>query len=274
MRTGSRAKSLRPSRRLSATRFTAQLEEQLRDLPATYQSSDLHHRLRSFGYTAFKFLSALDRGRLTPLGLRRLQEYQRKFDRDLPEPPTGVITYTVGSPIGGPATGKMSNAQWLQAMAKHDNDDRDFGSEVGGARELAQQLKARTAEDPLRFAGLAMQLTPETNEAYSGAILVGLRRSIDSRGSAARRLRRDPTCHEPRPTMTVTAGLAGPSGTSMTRHLWTSSRWSSTGRCTLLTLSTTRPYSYAKTITNPDVTCSRTATTPHEEAWQSRSATS
>jgi hypothetical protein len=107
------------------------------------------------------------------LGLRRLQEYQRKFDRDLPEPPTGIITYTVGSPIGGPATGKMSNAQWLQAMAKHDTDDRDFGSEVGGARELAQQLKARTAEDPLRFAGLAMQLTPETNEAYPGAILRG-----------------------------------------------------------------------------------------------------
>ncbi|WP_220181959.1 hypothetical protein [Rhodococcus sp. AG1013] len=150
-----------------------QLEEHLRDLPATYQSSDLHHRLRSFGYTAFKFLSALDRGRLSPLGLRRLQEYQRKFDRDLPEPPTGIITYTVGSPIGGPVTGKMSNAQWLQAMAKHDNDDRDFGSEVGGARELAQQLKARTAEDPLRFAGLAMQLTPEINAAYPAAILWG-----------------------------------------------------------------------------------------------------
>ena len=57
-----------------------QLEEQLRDLPATYQSSDLQYRLRSFGYTAFKFLSALDRTRLTPLGLRRLQEYRRKFD--------------------------------------------------------------------------------------------------------------------------------------------------------------------------------------------------
>ena len=150
-----------------------QLEEQLRDLPATYQSSDLHHTLRWFGYTAFTFLSALDRRRLSPLGHRRLQEYQRKFNRDLPEPPTGITTYMVGSPIGGPATGKMSNAQWLQAMAKHDNDDRDLGSEVGGARELAHQLKARTAEDPLRFAGLAMQLTPETNDAYPAAILWG-----------------------------------------------------------------------------------------------------
>ena len=150
-----------------------QLEEQFRDLRATYQSPDLHHRLRSFGYTAFKFLSALDHGRLSPLGLRRLQEYRRKFDSDVPESPTGIISYTVGSPIGGPATGKMSNAQWLKAMAKHDSDDRDFGSEVGGARELAEQLKGRTAEDPLRFAGLAMKLTSETNEAYPGAILRG-----------------------------------------------------------------------------------------------------
>ncbi|MBA4025712.1 MAG: hypothetical protein C0482_25460 [Gordonia sp.] len=150
-----------------------QLEERFRDLPALYQSPDLRHRLRSFGYTAFKFLSALDRRRLSPWGLRRLQEYQRKFDCDLPEPPTGITTYTVGSPIGGPATGKMSNAQWLQAMAKHDNDDRDFGSEIGGARELAQQLEARTADDPLRFAGLAMQLTAETNAAYPAAILRG-----------------------------------------------------------------------------------------------------
>ncbi|AWB92153.1 hypothetical protein C3E78_08045 [Aeromicrobium chenweiae] len=150
-----------------------QLEAQFRDLPATYKSPDPRHRLRSFGHTAFKFLSALDRQRLTPVGIRRLQEYQRKFDSDVPESPTGIITYTVGSPIGTPATQKMSNAQWLKAMAKHDSDDRDFGSEVGGARELAEQLKARTTEDPLRFAGLAMQLTSATNEAYPGAILRG-----------------------------------------------------------------------------------------------------
>lgn len=149
------------------------LEEELRDLPAAFQPLDLHSRLRSFGYYAFKFLSALDFKRLTPLGRRRLQEYQRKFNRDLPEPPTGVISYTVGSPIGGAATGKMSNAQWLQAIAKHNSDDRDPGSEVGGARELAHQLKERTAEDPLRFAGLAVQLSSQTNEAYPSAILWG-----------------------------------------------------------------------------------------------------
>jgi hypothetical protein len=150
-----------------------QLEEKFRDLPATYKSSDLRYRLQSFGYTAFKFLSALDSARLTPAGVRRLREYQRKFGRELPGPPTGIITYTVGSPIGGPATTKMSNAQWLRAMAKHHSDDRDFASELGGARELAHQLQARVAEDPLRFAGLAMKFTPEISPAYPGAVLMG-----------------------------------------------------------------------------------------------------
>lgn len=150
-----------------------QFEEQFRDLQATYRSQNLHFRLRWYGYTAFLFLSALDFKRLTPLGVRRLQEYQRKFKRDSPEPPTGIMTYTVRSPIGSPATGKMSNPQWLRAMAKHDNNERDLGSDVGGARELAEQLKARATEDPHRFAGLAMQLTPETNDAYPSAILRG-----------------------------------------------------------------------------------------------------
>lgn len=158
-----------------------QLEEKFRDLPATYKSSDLHCRLQRFGYTAFTFLSALDPARLTPLGYRRLQEYQRKFGQELPNPPTGIISYTVGSPIDAPATGKMSNAQWLRAMAKYNNDDHDIGSEVGGARELAQQLQARTAEDPARFAGLAMQFTPETNPAYSSAILCGFGQASDQK---------------------------------------------------------------------------------------------
>lgn len=150
------------------------LEEQFRDLRNNYQAVDLRRRLWSFGYTAFKFLSALDRTRLTSPGRRRLQEYQRKFGCDAPAAPTGVSAYTVRSPIGGAATGKMSNAQWLQAMGKHANDDRDFGSGIGGASELAEQLKNRTAEDPLRFAGLARHLTPAMHHSYASAILRGL----------------------------------------------------------------------------------------------------
>jgi hypothetical protein len=145
----------------------AQLEGELRDLRNPYEHG------RSFGYTAFKFLSALDPARLSPIGLRRLAEYRRKFGVEVPPPPTGVTSYTVVSPISFAATGKMSNKQWLRAMARHDSDDRDWSSPVGGARELSQTLRERTAEDPLRFAGLAMQMTATTNEAYPSAILWG-----------------------------------------------------------------------------------------------------
>ena len=144
-----------------------QLEDDLRDFRDPYEHG------RSFGYTAFKFLSALDRDRLSSMGKRRLAEYQRKFGVEVPPPPTGIISYTVGSPINAAATGKMSNRQWLRAMAKHDNDDRDWGSSAGGARELSQMLQRRTAEDPLRFAGLAMHMTATTHEAYPSAILWG-----------------------------------------------------------------------------------------------------
>lgn len=145
----------------------ARLEDELRDLRNPYE------RFSSFGYTAFKFLSALDHNRLSSLGKRRLAEYQRKFGLKAPPPPTGIISYTVGSPIDDAATARMSNKQWLRAITKHDND-RDRGSSVGGAHELSQTLKNRTAEDPQRFADLAMQMTPTTNPAYPSAILWGL----------------------------------------------------------------------------------------------------
>lgn len=145
----------------------ALLEKELRDLRVP------HEHGRSFGYTAFKFLSALDYDRLSPTGSRRLAEYQRKFGFEVPPPPTGIITYTVGSPINADATGKMSNKQWLRAIAKHDSDDRRWEGSLGGAHELSQMLEARTAEDPLRFADLAMQMTARTNTAYPCAILRG-----------------------------------------------------------------------------------------------------
>lgn len=145
----------------------ALLEDELRDLRVPYEHG------RSFGYTAFKFLSALDHERLSPTGSRRLAEYQRKFGVKVPPPPTGITTYIVGSPINADAIGKMSNKQWLRAMAKHDNDDRDWDGSLGGARELSQMLRACTAEDPLRFAGLGLQLTATTNAAYPSAILWG-----------------------------------------------------------------------------------------------------
>lgn len=145
----------------------ARLEAELRDFRNPYETS------HSFGYTAFKFLSALDGKRLSPTGTRRLAEYRRKFGIDVPPPPTGVIGYTVRSPIAAPAAAKMTNKQWLRAFAKHDNDDRGWDGSIGGASELSHVLKVNTTEDPSRFAGVALQMTARTNPAYPSAILWG-----------------------------------------------------------------------------------------------------
>ena len=147
------------------------LEDLLRDFRNPYE-----HGV-SFGHTAFKFLSALDRERLTDTGRRRLAEYQRKFGEASPHPPTGIISYTVGPPIDATAAGKMTDKQWLRAMTKHDQDNHDYRREhdpsLGGALELSYVLKERTANDPLRFAGLALNMTAETNPAYPSAVLWG-----------------------------------------------------------------------------------------------------
>jgi hypothetical protein len=66
----------------------ARLETELRDLRNPSEHGP------SFGYTAFKFLSALVPERLSELGTRRLAEYRRKFDCERPPPPTGIISYT------------------------------------------------------------------------------------------------------------------------------------------------------------------------------------
>lgn len=142
------------------------LEEAVRDLRNPYEQR------RNFGYTAFSFLSALDERRLSAIGTRRLGEYRRKFGKDSPAAPRGIEMTEVVSPISRGATQKMSDDQWLRAMAKHNNDDDDWHN-VGGARELSHALKERVKEDPARFAHLALRITDDTNPTYAGAILWG-----------------------------------------------------------------------------------------------------
>lgn len=124
------------------------------------------------GRTAFKFLSALDCGRLSPLGIQRLAEYKRKFSSEVLALPTCVTGGVVGPPISSKAAAKMSDQQWLQAMQKY-HDEQDVFSLEGGAYELSMLLKQSVIEDPLRFAGLAMKMTLELNFVFPSAILWG-----------------------------------------------------------------------------------------------------
>lgn len=143
------------------------LENHFIDLRNSYEQRS------NFGWTAFNFLSALDKGRLRPKGVRRLQEYQRKFDRDSPAAPRGIEGGMITSPIEAGAATKMTDAQWLNAMAKYDKGDHDWTSLKGGASELANQLRVQVASNPDRFARLALLMTADLNPAYGDAVLMG-----------------------------------------------------------------------------------------------------
>jgi hypothetical protein len=130
------------------------------------------------GYAQFTLLAAIDRGRLSPLGRRRLQEWQRKFGADDVPEPEGIVGGMVGSPIPDEATKKMKDWQWLRAMARysdHDGSRREFLK--GGARELANVMEQRVAEDPVRFARLACEFPDDANIAYFEAVLRGVEKS-------------------------------------------------------------------------------------------------
>ena len=157
------------------------LECKLRDLHNPYEREAYRESYKNKqqreckplpGCTAFKFLSALDRGRLSPLGIRRLAEYERKFSSEVLSPPTGITGGVVGPPVRLEAAAKMSDQQWFLAMKKYHKERDSFGS-VGGADELSMLLKQFTVDDPLRFAGLAIKMTPKMNPVYPDAILWG-----------------------------------------------------------------------------------------------------
>lgn len=144
-----------------------QLEDLFRDLRNEYEWR------QSRGRSAFTFLSALDEPRLTSEGRRRLGEYRRKFEEEAPAKPRGITGGFIGSPIASHAAQKMTDNQWLGAMAKHDSDKTDWNSFTGGARELSHVLEEQVAADPARFARLSLRLTTEFNPAYTDALLMG-----------------------------------------------------------------------------------------------------
>jgi len=144
------------------------LEDLFRDIRKPYES------LSDSGHTAFAFLSALDRDRLTDRGKRRLKELQRKFREDAPPAPLGIRGGTVVSPIGDVASTKMTDDQWLGAMARYDKDEHDWETFKGGARELSHQFRARFEADPDRFSKLALRMTSDLHPAYGEAALIGM----------------------------------------------------------------------------------------------------
>jgi hypothetical protein len=125
------------------------------------------------GRSTWTFLTALSEERLTEAGHRRLQELTRIFGAR-PPPPMGIRVGAIGPPIPQSRATKMTDGQWLRAVAKHSGDEGSRSLWTGGARQQAQVLREVTQADPQRFAALALQFSETTHPAYADAVLDGL----------------------------------------------------------------------------------------------------
>ncbi len=159
------------SRFMSDERFAA-----IETVAASYEPEWESGHAPSRGHSSFVLLSGLDESRLSETGRRRLGEHRRKFEREQPEQPVGIVGGFVGPPIPEQRAEHMTDEQWLRAMRKYASDEGDRRSFdlVGGAYQQSHVLKAATEREPDRFARLALILDASYNRHYLEAILMGL----------------------------------------------------------------------------------------------------
>jgi tetratricopeptide (TPR) repeat protein len=152
-----------------------QLEEALISYETPWERSAPGHKSR--GRSRFVMLTGLPEEFLSKRAAGELLELRRKFERDEPSPPRGIIGGFVGSPIPSAATKKMSDEQWVRAIERY-SGEREWhtvGDTLrGGAEELAHELEQRAKEDPRRFATLSEELPDHVNTVYFDAILRGV----------------------------------------------------------------------------------------------------
>lgn len=130
------------------------------------------------GYKQWCILHKIGSRNLSSNGKRRLQELNRKFGHSTPEEVQKIEMEWVQSPIKAEQTEKMSDAHWLGAIEKYDDEgfrSRDNGRLVGGVRELSNNLEAAAKNDPNRFMTLYWKIPNGIHLAYISGLLRGWR---------------------------------------------------------------------------------------------------
>jgi len=162
----------------------AALEKVLVDLKDEWESRNPGWR----GLRQLQLLTAMDQTRLGAAGRAKLAELKAKFPEVTHEPPEAMKVISVGSPIPDEAQERMSDDQWLIAMAKYAGielrRDRDFKAS-GGERELARSLESRTKADPKRFVALGARMPTTLPGVYFDALLMGVASTSPPGGSDA-----------------------------------------------------------------------------------------
>jgi len=151
------------------------LEAVILDYASPYERTRAGYK--RVGRARFALLSAIPADLRSALVNRHFADLERKFGEPEGEP-QGVVGGTVGSPIEKAATERMSDDQWLRAIAKYRSEDRmhDSGDPLaGGALQLARVLGERAKEEPERFARLGLRLPADANPLYLAHTLDALK---------------------------------------------------------------------------------------------------
>jgi hypothetical protein len=155
------------------------LETALLGFTTPYEQSAAGHKGR--GEAEFQLLSGLGEAHMSAAAKKRLQELRRKFQTETPAAPLGIIGGFVGSPISLESAQRMTDEDWLNAIAKHTErwEDKRSMDLVGGASELASVLQSVAQKQPERFAALGLQFGQATLETYIEHLLIGLAQPED-----------------------------------------------------------------------------------------------
>ncbi|MFD4998550.1 hypothetical protein [Streptomyces buecherae] len=150
-------------------------DEKLRQLEEAVTYLRLPPKEEFSPWDEFSLLSALPEQRLSEQAARRLGELRRRHGgARQPEEPTGITAGIIGPPIVEEAAQQMSDAQWLRAMRKHNEDRTNWETFTGGAREQSNVLESQTVRQPERFARLALNFDRNIHPAYGTSLLLGL----------------------------------------------------------------------------------------------------
>ena len=127
------------------------------------------------GHAQFSFLSAIPAELRSARGNLRFAELERKFGEPEGEP-VSIKASFVGPPIEKDGIDRMTDDQWLRAIAKYRSEFPIYspGDTRGGAFQLAQALGSRVSEEPERFARLSLRFPSDTNPIYLTNILTAL----------------------------------------------------------------------------------------------------
>lgn len=163
---------------LCSSENRAKLETVILSYSPDYERSSEGHK--SAGRARFALLSAIRPEHRSMSAQARYEELERKFGG--PDgPPRGIRGGFVGSPIEKQAAEKMTDEQWLKAIARYRSEEREHRWDdptKGGAWELAGMLREFVRSEPERFARLSLQFPAGTNPAYIERTLDGLKGTI------------------------------------------------------------------------------------------------